>query len=112
MDFFIFIKQTLNKGEMYQEIVIENAIKFVKEILKNAEGGHDWFHINRVLKNVPERKVNLELITALFNNVLDNSKWADELIEEHLQNWEFDRVAKVDKVLLKNQSKVDRNIQT
>jgi transcription antitermination factor NusB len=101
MDFFIFIKQTLNKGEMYQEIVIENAIKFVKEILKNAEGGHDWFHINRVLKNVPERKVNLEFITALFNNVLDNSKWADELIEEHLQNWEFDRVAKVDKVLLK-----------
>jgi len=57
--------------------------------------------VNRVLKNVPERKVNLEFITALFNNVLDNSKWADELIEEHLQNWEFDRVAKVDKVLLK-----------
>jgi N utilization substance protein B len=57
--------------------------------------------VNRVLKNVPERKANLEFITALFNNVLDNSKWADELIEEHLQNWEFDRVAKVDKVLLK-----------
>ena len=30
--------------------------------------------VNRVLKNVPERKVNLEFITALFNNVLDNSK--------------------------------------
>lgn len=57
--------------------------------------------VNRVLKNVPERKANLEFITALFNNVLDNSRWADELIEEHLQNWEFDRVAKVDKVLLK-----------
>ena len=57
--------------------------------------------VNRVLKNIPERKANLEFITALFNNVLDNSKWADELIEEHLQNWEFDRVAKVDKVLLK-----------
>jgi N utilization substance protein B len=57
--------------------------------------------VNRVLKNVPERKANLEFITALFNNVLDNSKWADELIEEHLQNWDFDRVAKVDKVLLK-----------
>ena len=57
--------------------------------------------VNRVLKNIPERKANLEFITTLFNNVLDNSKWADELIEEHLQNWEFDRVAKVDKVLLK-----------
>ena len=57
--------------------------------------------INRVLENVPERKANLGFITNLFNNVLDNSKWADKLIEEHLQNWEFDRVAKVDKVLLK-----------
>ncbi len=57
--------------------------------------------INRVLENVPERKANLGFITALFNNVLDNSKWANKLIEEHLQNWEFDRVAKVDKVLLK-----------
>mgnify|MGYP001460071920 FL=1 len=57
--------------------------------------------INRVLENVPERKANLGFITNLFNNVLDNSKLADKLIEEHLQNWEFDRVAKVDKVLLK-----------
>ena len=57
--------------------------------------------INRVLNNVPERKENLGFITTLFNNVLDNSKWADKIIEEHLQNWEFDRVAKVDKVLLK-----------
>lgn len=57
--------------------------------------------INRVLNNVPERKENLGFITTLFNNVLDNSKWADKMIEEHLQNWEFDRVAKVDKVLLK-----------
>jgi N utilization substance protein B len=57
--------------------------------------------INRVLNNIPERKENLGFITTLFNNVLDNSKWADKIIEEHLQNWEFDRVAKVDKVLLK-----------
>ena len=28
-------------------------------------------------------------------------KWADELIKTHLQNWEFDRVAKVDRVLLR-----------
>ena len=57
--------------------------------------------VNRVLNNVPEREENLVFITTLFNNVLDNSKWADKIIEEHLQNWEFDRVAKVDKVLLK-----------
>ena len=31
--------------------VIEQTIAFVKETLKDAEGGHDWFHIQRVFKN-------------------------------------------------------------
>ena len=31
--------------------IIENTINFVKETLKDAEGGHDWFHIERVYKN-------------------------------------------------------------
>ncbi|WBV58565.1 HD domain-containing protein [Chryseobacterium daecheongense] len=30
--------------------VIENTIDFVKEKLKGAEAGHDWFHIERVWK--------------------------------------------------------------
>ncbi len=34
-----------------EEKIIENTIEFVKETLKNAEGGHDWFHILRVLNN-------------------------------------------------------------
>ncbi|PKD21756.1 phosphohydrolase [Salegentibacter salinarum] len=28
--------------------IIENTESFVKRTLKNAEGGHDWFHIQRV----------------------------------------------------------------
>lgn len=31
--------------------LIENTISFVKQKLENAEGGHDYFHIERVLKN-------------------------------------------------------------
>lgn len=31
--------------------IIQNTIAFVKETLKDAEGGHDWFHIERVYKN-------------------------------------------------------------
>ena len=34
-----------------QQIIINNTITFVKETLKDAEGGHDWFHIERVYKN-------------------------------------------------------------
>ncbi len=31
--------------------IIDKTILFVKEQLQNAEGGHDWFHIERVYKN-------------------------------------------------------------
>lgn len=36
---------------MNHQEIIENTIVFVKEKLNNAEGGHDWFHIQRVLSN-------------------------------------------------------------
>ncbi|WP_162126759.1 HD domain-containing protein [Flavobacterium phycosphaerae] len=31
--------------------IIDATIRFVKQQLENAEGGHDWFHIERVYKN-------------------------------------------------------------
>lgn len=31
--------------------IINQTIHFVKKQLENAEGGHDWFHIERVYKN-------------------------------------------------------------
>ncbi|WP_143394858.1 HD domain-containing protein, partial [Flavobacterium psychrophilum] len=31
--------------------LINKTILFVKQKLENAEGGHDWFHIERVYKN-------------------------------------------------------------
>ena len=36
---------------MNEQQIIGNTICFVKETLKNTEGGHDWFHIQRVLNN-------------------------------------------------------------
>ncbi|MEX1381880.1 HD domain-containing protein [Lutibacter sp.] len=36
---------------MNKEQIISNTVSFVKETLKNAEGGHDWFHILRVWNN-------------------------------------------------------------
>ncbi len=35
---------------MDQEVVIQKTIDFVKEVLADAEGGHDWWHIYRVWK--------------------------------------------------------------
>jgi uncharacterized protein len=34
-----------------ESTLIENTIAFVKQTLKNAEGGHDWWHIERVHLN-------------------------------------------------------------
>lgn len=36
---------------MNSEQLITDTIAFVKQELQNAEGGHDWFHIERVYKN-------------------------------------------------------------
>jgi len=36
---------------MIQPDLISKTISFVKTKLENAEGGHDWFHIERVYKN-------------------------------------------------------------
>ena len=36
---------------MDKKKIINNTIHFVKKTLKNAESGHDWFHIERVYKN-------------------------------------------------------------
>lgn len=39
-------------------------VKEIKEILKDAEGGHDWFHVERVYKN------SMLIATSLDCNVL------------------------------------------
>lgn len=53
---------------MSNKQIISNTIGFVKETLKNAEGGHDWFHIERVYNNslliAKTENVN-ELVIAL-----------------------------------------------
>ncbi len=48
--------------------IIENTIVFVKETLQNAEGGHDWFHIQRVYNNaleIAKRENADEFVVAL-----------------------------------------------
>ena len=57
--------------------IIQNTIDFVKEELKNAEGGHDWFHIERVYKNTilisKEENVDVLVVSlaALLHDIAD-----------------------------------------
>lgn len=50
------------------EQIINKTISFVQTTLKDAEGGHDWFHIQRVFNNaklIAKTEVVDELIVAL-----------------------------------------------
>lgn len=57
--------------------VIENTIAFVKKQLQNAEGGHDWFHIERVYKNslliAKTEDCNIQIVSlgALLHDIAD-----------------------------------------
>ncbi|MFD0990640.1 HD domain-containing protein [Mariniflexile jejuense] len=58
--------------------LINKTITFVKEQLANAEGGHDWFHIERVYKNAlliaKNEKVDVLVVqlAALLHDIADS----------------------------------------
>ena len=62
----------MNKSKFILE-----TTEFVKQKLQNAEGGHDWFHIERVLKNAREiaagEEVDLFIVElgALLHDIAD-----------------------------------------
>jgi uncharacterized protein len=60
------------------ETIIRETISFVKESLAGAEGGHDWFHIERVWKTacyIREKEGTGDLLTielaALLHDISD-----------------------------------------
>lgn len=61
-----------------KEQIILNTIKFVKSELKNAEGGHDWWHIYRVWNTAKTlaKKENVDLLIvelgALLHDIADS----------------------------------------
>ena len=59
--------------------LIDNTILFVKQQLENAEGGHDWFHIERVYKNallIAQEEEDCDLtvvkLSALLHDIADS----------------------------------------
>jgi len=69
---------------------------YAYEITKEKRG--------KVLKDIINRKSYdndmKNFITSLFNFSIDNKEWCEEQIKTRLNNWEFDRVALLDRLLL------------
>ncbi len=67
---------------MQDQTLISNTIEFVKKELQSAEGGHDWFHIERVYKNAlligQSEDVDMTVVSlgALLHDIAD-SKFHD-----------------------------------
>ena len=66
------------------EITKEKQDKVLKDIINRQSYDND-------MKN---------FITSLFNFSIDNKGWCEEQIKTRLNNWEFDRVALLDRLLL------------
>ena len=62
---------------MNKEVIINNTITYVKKELQGAEGGHDWWHIERVRTNAMQiarhENVNIFIIelAALLHDIAD-----------------------------------------
>ncbi len=62
---------------MKEDQLIQNTIDFVKKELQNAEGGHDWFHIERVfnisnlLLKHEEGNATVVKLAALLHDIAD-----------------------------------------
>ncbi|MEM8999027.1 MAG: HD domain-containing protein [Bacteroidota bacterium] len=57
--------------------IVESTIAFVKERLQDAEGGHDWFHIQRVFNNTlliaknEDVAIQVVSLAALLHDIAD-----------------------------------------
>ncbi|MBU3680623.1 MAG: HD domain-containing protein [Flavobacterium sp.] len=77
---------------MIKSTLVHATISFVKKQLENAEGGHDWFHIERVYKlalRIAENEANIDVLVvqlaALLHDIADSKFYnGDETIGPQL----------------------------
>jgi len=101
---------------MHTEKIISETIAFVKHSLENAEGGHDWFHTERVYNNAvlisKSENVNALVVAlgALLHDIAD-SKFhdGDETIGPKIAR-EFLFKLDVDSVIIEHVIKIIENI--
>jgi uncharacterized protein len=101
---------------MNQEIITQNTIKFVKKELKDAEGGHDWFHIERVYKNAllisRDEKVDTFIVSlaALLHDIADPKFYnGDETIGPRVAS-EFLKKQKVSSSIIEHVTHIIKHI--
>ncbi|WP_394340400.1 HD domain-containing protein [Jejuia pallidilutea] len=98
------------------EDILKKTITFVKQTLANAEGGHDWFHIERVYKNsmlIAKSEPVDEFVVALgalLHDIADSKFYnGDESIGPKLAR-EFLFKQNVDSAIIEHVVQIIKNI--
>lgn len=96
--------------------LINHTIVFVKQTLKNAEGGHDWFHIQRVYNNAIKiaqgENVNVVIVAlgALLHDIADSKFFnGDETIGPKMAS-EFLMSQDCDSAIIEHVVQIIKNI--
>ncbi len=91
---------------MNRQAILKKTKEFVKQSLKGAEGGHDWFHTKRVLANsvhiAREENANLFVVqlAALLHDIADakfhdgNETLGPKVASEFLKKQKVDQVSR------------------
>ncbi len=101
---------------MTDQQLIETTISFVKRTLINAEGGHDWFHIERVYKNAvliakgEDVDPLIVALGALLHDIADSKFFnGDETIAPKMAS-EFLLSQNTDSVVIEHVVQIIKNI--
>ena len=101
---------------MTEELLIEHTIAYVKETLQNAEGGHDWFHIERVYKNSlniaasEEAHLLVVKLGALLHDIADSKFHGGDDTVGPAKAREFLETQKVSEEIIDHVIKIIENI--
>ena len=57
--------------------------------------------VDQLVSENPQLKSNNDFIYSLYDGVLEHTKLTEGIIKSHLENWDIDRIAQIDKILLK-----------
>ncbi len=101
---------------MTQDQILSKTIDFVKDKLSNAEGGHDWFHIQRVFNNAKliAKNENVDefvvALGALLHDIADSKFYdGDETIGPKVA-FDFLESLDIEKDVITHVIKIIKNI--
>jgi len=105
-DTLLALYKSLTKNELFNEILDDHfanwqenkslVVGAIKKTLKQEDSNPEFYN-----NYLPEKETVEEYGAELLHKYLQTEKDLEVLIEPNLNNWEIDRVAVIDKILLK-----------